>query len=145
MRANSTTANRPASRLRPAAGWKLRPDALTWIAQAKPDWHNDKGRPVAEVMGPDMGMSRSNIRRMQDDPDWPPASSTTVLLAKGAAAEYGLPYMVAFHRIFRDPSLPKRADNWFGKATAPEDLIAAFIEHVSTFAPANDQAEAVAA
>lgn len=106
---------------------------MAWIASANPDWLNSNGGPNIDVLGPDMDVSRSSINRILVDPDWPPANSTTVLLAQGAAKAHGVPYLVAFHRIFRDPTVPQSRDNWFSKATTSGELVVAFIHHVSAY------------
>lgn len=133
MRANPARVQRPVRRLRPAPCWKARKDGMAWIASANPEWTNPSGTPNIDALGLEMAVSRSSINRILTDPDWPPANSTTVLLAQGAAKAHGVPYLVAFHRIFRDPTVPQSRDNWFAKASTAEELVTAFVRHVSAY------------
>jgi hypothetical protein len=126
--------------------WKLRTDGLVWIATTPPDENPDRPAPDTIDIAIAIGMSRSSVYRMQEDPDWPLANAKTVAMAKSAAENWGIPYIVAFHRIFRDPTiLNENDDNWFAGATTAEELTAAFATYVANYAGSGKHAKACAA
>lgn len=121
------------SRQRPVSSWKLRADGLAWIASLNPRWRYEDGRPDLGAIAADTGMSYQNLYKINGDSEWPISNPISVALATGAAEACGLPFLVAFLRIFRAPDESRRQRPWFADAVTPDELRRAFIGFVSTF------------
>jgi hypothetical protein len=133
MRATSTRANRHASRQHNEPCWLPRKDALAWIASATPDWHFENGTPDIQAIATDLGTSRSSVSRFQTRAVVP-SNPVTVAVAEIAAEAHGIPFPVAFARIFCDPSIPDEDDdNWFAGAVTASELVTAYIKHARTY------------
>lgn len=114
--------------------WKLRPDGLAWISSLSPRWRYEDGRPDLGALAADTGMSYQNLYRIKGDNEWPLSSPIAVALADGAVEATGLPFLIAYLRIFRSPDENPRQRPWFHGAETTDDLRAAFVKHMAAFA-----------
>jgi hypothetical protein len=113
--------------------WKLRADGLAWISSLTSRWRYEDGRPDLNALAADTGMSYQNLYRINRDSDWPISSPIAVALADGAAEESGLPFLVAYLRLFREPDEARTDRPWFEGAVTAAEILDAFIRDVSTY------------
>lgn len=113
--------------------WKLRADGLAWISSLNSRWRYEDGRPDLSALAADTGMSYQNLYRINRDSDWPISSPIAVALADGAAEASGLPFLVAYLRLFRGPDEAHTDRPWFERAVTADEILSAFIKYVRTY------------
>lgn len=121
-------------RQRAVRSWKLRTDGLLWISSLSLRWRYEDDRPDLAAIAADTGMSYQNLYRINGESDWPISNPIAVALAEAAAEACGLPFLVAYMRLFREPQESLLERPWFEGAQTADEILAVFVKHVSAYA-----------